>query len=297
MKSGSLKYAALLCCLFFLIASILFNAQLTSSRGNATYIELQSQLPSPQLSEKISLGYQNLFASMLWIKTLSYFGSSIAHADYSYLNKLLLNIIQLNPNAEHAYYLASFAIPWNTNNTKLSKPILERAIRQFPNDWRWLYYRGFNAYWFDHNYEEAGRRFSQAAQIDGAPPIVTNLALRMQTESGHIDTALSFLQRLILDNQDPNLSKQLLKQQHTLLTEKTLQQIDKWLNTLSFRFNNKRDLLQLRNKGYVIPTRLADGGTIVVHNDGTIVSSASNQRYKVFTPPKRKQTTTGHNQQ
>ncbi|MDQ6998605.1 MAG: hypothetical protein Q9M17_07810 [Mariprofundus sp.] len=296
MKSGSQKYAALLC-LFFLAVSIFLNALLTSSRENATRIELQSQLPSPQLLEKISLGYQNFFASMLWIKTVSYYGNSIAHADYNYLNQLLLNTIQLNPNAEHAYYLASSAIPWNTNNTQLSKPILERAILQFPNDWRWLYYRGFNAYWFDHNYEEAGRRFSQAAQIDGAPPIVTSLALRMQTESGHIDTALSFLKRLILDNRDPNLSKQLLKQQNTLLTEKTLQQIDQWLDTLSIRFNNKRDLIQLRNKGYMIPAKLADGGIIIVHSDGTIVSSASNQRFKVFTPPKRKQTTTGNKKQ
>jgi tetratricopeptide (TPR) repeat protein len=258
--------------------------------------ELQMQLPSPELLEKLSLGYQNFLANLLWIKTIAYFGGKIENADYNYLQRLLSAINQVNPNAEHAYYLAASAIPWNTNSTQLSRPIVERAIRQFPNDWHWPYFRGFNAYWFDHDFKEAGRMFSQAALIDGAPQIVTNLALRMRAESGQLDTALLFLQRLIQDKRDNNLNKQLLKQRNLLLTEKTLQRIDNWLRTLDHRFNDARDLQQLRKKGYTIPLTLADGGEIIVNADGTIISNVSNKRFKVFVPPKRSKLNLENNQ-
>jgi tetratricopeptide (TPR) repeat protein len=260
-------------------------------------VELQMQLPSPQLLEKLSLGYQNFLANILWIKTIAYYGGAIEKADYNYMQRLLSAIIQLNPNAEHAYYMAATAIPWNTNSTQLSKPIVERAIRQFPHDWRWPYYRGFNAYWFDHDYKEAGRLFSQAALIDNTPQIVTNLALRMQAESGQLDTALSFLQHLIEDERDSNLNKQLLKQRNILLTEKILRRIDDWLATLQHRFNDVRDLQQLRQNGYTIPLKLADGGKIIVNDDGAIVSSDSNKRFKVFASPKRSRLNLEHNQQ
>ena len=287
--------AALVIVLLF-SATVASNIFLSSSRAKTMDVELHIQLPSPQLLEKLSLGYQNFLANILWIETIAYYGGAIEKADYNYMQRLLSAIIQLNPNAEHAYYLAATAIPWNTNSTQLSKPIVERAIRQFPDDWRWPYYRGFNAYWFDHDYKEAGRLFSQAALIDAAPQIVPDLALRMQAESGQLDTALSFLQHLIQDKRDSNLSKQLLKQRNILLTEQTLRHIDNWLLTLQHRFNDMRDLQQLRQNGYTIPIKLADEGEIIVNGDGTIVSSVSNKRFKVFVPPKRSKSNLKRNQ-
>lgn len=143
------------------VALLLFIFTVTSNTLllPTTHEQMQSKqisTLSPELLHGVALGYQYFWANMMWMQTVAYFGSNLDQADFDYLSRLLDSVTTLNPKAEHAYYLAATVLPWSTGNTLLSKPLLERAMHSFPHEWRWPYYRGFNAYWFDHDYKTAG---------------------------------------------------------------------------------------------------------------------------------------------
>ncbi|MBL4775995.1 MAG: hypothetical protein JKY87_08105 [Mariprofundus sp.] len=235
--------------------------------------------------KSISLGYNNFIANILWIQTVNYYGEQQEHVDYNILSNKLHSIIALNPYAEHAYYIAASILPWGTKSTTLSQPIIQQAMQHLPNDWRWPYYYGFNAYWFEQDTKTAVHYLSLAAAINGAPAIIASIALRMQAEHGDIDTALIFLERLIHEKQDVRMRNQLIAQRKVLLTEKSLRTVDQWLNALKQRSNNQNDLQQLRAKGYPIPTILPDGGHLHINNNGEVVSSIAKKRFKPFVSP------------
>ncbi|MDQ6966487.1 MAG: hypothetical protein Q9M23_06155, partial [Mariprofundaceae bacterium] len=272
--------------LLLLAASAAANMHLEVNRPAGD--EQRMHLPQGAWLDAIALGYRNLFAEVLWIRTLSWFGGHVSDADYSYLGSLLQAVTQLNPRAEHAYYMAGAVLPWNTGNTQLSAPLLEKAMQAFPEDWRWPYYRGFNAYWFNHDHALAGRLLTQAASLSGAPPLVMSLSLRMQVTAGELDTALLFVQQLLQEKQDNHIRGQLEHLHASIETEKVMRALDAQLASLAQRFHDARDLMQLREAGIRFPAKLPDGGHIIVLQNGEPASSASGKRFRVFVPVTRK---------
>jgi len=271
--------------LVLLFGSVSANMQLGSLRSTVNAQRIH--LPQAEWLLPLSFGYRNLWAEVLWVRVISWFGSKGGTSDYAYLNELLQAIVQLNPRAEHAYYMAGTVLPWNTNNTRFSRPLLEKAMRNLPDDWHWPYNRGFNAYWFDGDKQEAARQLARAAQLPGAPPIVMRLALRMQASSGRLDAAQLFLEQMMGEKQDVHIRNQLLQLKQTIASEQILRSIDKQLAQLAHRFHDLRDLMQLRKAGVNMPAQLPDGGRIIMRKDGHIVSSVSGKRFRVFVPPKR----------
>jgi len=256
--------------------------------GRVSGEEQRIHLPQAGWLEAVSLGYRNLWAEILWIRTLSWFGGHVRDADYDYLGELLQAIVRLNPRAEQAYYMAGAVLPWNTGSTRLSRPLLEQAMQHFPDDWRWPYYRGFNAYWFDHDNNEAGRLLARAASLPGSPPQVANLALRMQATAGQLNTALLFVQQLLQEKQDSHIRGHLEHLRAVIQTEQILRGLDARLAALPRRYNDARDLQRLREAGLRLPAVLPDGGHIEILPDGEPVSSASGKRFRVFVSPRRK---------
>jgi len=236
-----------------------------------------------------TLGYPYFWSNILWMETVSDFGAQQEHIDYKLLSQKLQTVIALNPYAEHAYYMAASILPWGTGNTKLSKSMVEQAIHRFPDDWRWPYYRGFNAYWFEHDLKTAARYLSRSASISGAPAIVASLAAKIKAKQGGLDTALLFLERLIHEKQDPHLRNQLMAQKKALLTEKSLRIVDQWLSTLPSPKHNQSDLDRLQAQGYPIDSMLPDGGYVQMNKQGEVISSVAGKRFKVFVSPKLRQ--------
>ncbi len=265
------------------LLTILSNANLSSYHHHNT---IQSEKTIPlELLNKITLGYQNTYSAILWVQTIAYYGAFLDKSDFKYVSQLLQSITILNPKAEHAYYMAAALLPWSTHSTSLSKALVNRAILNFPKDWRWTYYRGFNAYWFDHDMKTAAKYMSLAAGLPDAHPIVASLAARMQAEGADLNTALAFLATLYNEKQDPALKKQLENQIKAIQTEKILRRVDQLLAKTPAWQHGKRDLNTL---GVHFPKALPDGGHVILNAEGVPVSSISRKRFKVFVPPKRK---------
>ncbi|MDQ6953839.1 MAG: tetratricopeptide repeat protein [Mariprofundaceae bacterium] len=277
------KLFAFMICAILLTLNFSLNQRLSSN--NSIFHPVPTNI-SPQVLKASSMGYQNLIATYLWFKTIAYFGKHTTNIDYDYLATLFHNIIALNPKFEPVYYMAASVFPWNTQSTKVSKPILLQAMIEFPNDWRWPYYRGFNSYWFEHDYQQAAHFFELSSYKPNAPGLVSSLAARMHAERGNIDTALGFLARLIQNKNDSNTHATLMRQYQQLKTEKQLQEIEGWLRTLPENQRNAQGITRLKRHGYFIPETLEDGGYIMF-KDGALMSSHANKRFRVFIPVKR----------
>jgi len=234
----------------------------------------------------LGINYNHFVATCMWFQAVAYYGAHADKPNYDYLAHELHTIVRLNPKFQPVYYMAASALPWGMHSTRLSQDFTLQAMLEFPDDWRWAYYRGFNSYWFENNFKQAAHFFEISAQKPNAPNLVTSLALRMHAHTGSLQTGLQFLQGLLQKNNDSKLQAQLLKQYHMLQTEQELRNIEKLLARLPHRQRNAADLEQLKRLGYQLPTKLADGGSIEVLKDGSLLSSHAKKRFQLFIPKK-----------
>jgi len=251
--------------------------------GRITNLAKSYVIPA-NIQAHITLGYQNSISVLKWFSLINDFGDSSREIDATDIAARLDTITRLNPYAEPAYYMAAMILPWHMHSTQLSEPFLVRAMRVMPNKWQWPYYRGFNAYWFDHDMESAARLMSQAAQLPDAPPMVASLAARMHAESNNLDTALTFLYHLLNNKQDKALVEQLENQIKQIQTEKVLRGLD---HVLAHFPDWRKSGKDLRALGIRVPGTLPDGGHVIINAKGIPVSSANRKRFKVFVPPHR----------
>lgn len=265
--------------------STLFNIELSSGiRKAAPSYSYAATIPASMLP-KLTLGYQNGYASILWIETIAYYGELLDHSNFHYIARMLKTITVLNPHAEHAYYMGATILPWGTQNTLLSKPLLHKAMQVFPDDWRWPYYRGFNAYWFDNDTATAAKYLTRASQLPNSPLIIASLAARMQSEGESLHAALIFLTSLAKQSRNALFQKQLKWLILKIKTEQILRQVDDILKGFN---KTQRNFRKLHALGIRLPAVLPDGGHIIFDSDGTPVSSKEGKRFKVYVPAKRK---------
>jgi len=231
------------------------------------------------------LGYENIIATNKWIETIALYGEVDSQPSFQEIYKNIDFITSLNPLFQAPYYLAA-TLPWNSKTTKESNALLTKAIKFMPDIWYWPYYLGFNAYWFDHDQLKASNYLSRAATLPDSPPIVMRLALRMQTDTGQFNTALMFIERQIETATDGTIQKQLIQHRVAILTEKTLYNIERLLKQYPPYERNQQAIQKLIQSGYHIPRLLPDGGHIIFNHDGSLVSSKSKKRFKLFIPAK-----------
>jgi len=240
------------------------------------------------IESNLTLGYSNVIALIKWFKFMNYFGGTEHDKlDGAFMLQQLEEITALNPNHKPSYSVAATVLPWIMETIRPSQPLLDKAIHQFPNDWQWAFYMGFNTYWFDHDRKKSADYLAQASSLKGAPSIVMQLALRMQADTGQFETALMFINRQIKTTTDRILQKQLAQYKTDILTEMALYNIELLLKSLPPSLRNQQGLQKLMKNGYHIPKILPDGGYIIFKNTGLLISSARKKRFKIFTPPKR----------
>jgi len=252
-----------------------------TNKSDAWNMELSSKQP-----RQFMLGYGNIIATNKWIETIALYGDIDSQPSFQKIYKNIDIITSLNPLFQAPYYLAA-TLPWDTNSTKESNVLLTKAIKFMPDVWYWPYYLGFNAYWFDHNQIKASNYLSKAASLPSSPPIVMRLALRMQTDTGQFTTALMFIEQQIKTATDNTVQKQLIEHKIAILTEQKLYYIEHLLSQLPAHEHNQQGIQKLIQSDSHIPKILPDGGHIIVKQDGSLMSSKSKKRFKLFIHSKR----------
>lgn len=161
-------------------------------------------LPKADYLRPMALGWRNALANVLWFRTISYFGAHYrGDHTYPWLASMCDLVTDLDPRAEHVYRFAGVILPWEANQVDAGIALLEKGLRQFPDDWRLHYHLGFHYYFFKNDIDTALTHLREAmAQPDVHPSIARLAAVLAQHQYGP-ETTLAFLQELA-DNVDSN---------------------------------------------------------------------------------------------
>jgi hypothetical protein len=178
--------------------------------------------PSPAAAPYLTLGYRELAADLLWIRTRIYFGGDDDTADG--LRALVDATVALDPMLVSAYEYGARAIQWVDGGHDLddlvwSVGLLERGIRQVPDRWRLPYLAG-QIYLLDLESDDEAQQaawrerglvlLERAVRMPGAPRNLATLIAHHRTELGQLERAARDLEELIRITDDAATRRKLI---------------------------------------------------------------------------------------
>ena len=155
-------------------------------------------LPSGKGLKFLSFGYSNALGSLLWFKTISYFGKHYrSDQEYRWLNHMCTLVQQLNPGEKAVVDFCSLMLSWEEDKPEEAIAILTRGIEAHPDYWRFRYLRGFNYLYFLKDEEKAEKDFVAAVSLPDADKFIINLATRMMASNRSPEAAVNFLVQMV----------------------------------------------------------------------------------------------------
>jgi hypothetical protein len=154
-------------------------------------------LRSPELSRRITLGYDSLLADVYWIRAVQYYGdaklSTSDKKEYGLLYPLLDITTTLDPRFNIAYrfgaILLSEGYPNGPGNPDQAIALLQKGIRAMPDRWQYYHDAAFVNYWWRHDYKAASDWLLKAAKQPKAPNWLAPTAASMLARGGDRDSA------------------------------------------------------------------------------------------------------------
>jgi hypothetical protein len=173
-------------------------------------------LPRTEVLRAASLGHPELMADLLFIRTLTYFGTQIEKVrNYDWLPGHLETIFELDPWFRGVYRFAGLATMYNglpITNVEVGRSIhfLELGLARFPSDWEMAFMLGCN-YLFELKTEDptdrarfrrVGADWIRRAAVSGGPGWLPGLAATVMSREGRTEAALRYLEEAYLTAPD-----------------------------------------------------------------------------------------------
>lgn len=160
-------------------------------------------LPSGRHTKALTLGFSNLAADVLWIRAVSYFGGHVlTDSEYPWLYRILAQVTTLDPPFQYPYLWGGMALALKPETGDESIAMLSRGMTNFPGDWRYPFYMGFNAFYNQRDPERAAGLMRYAASLPGSPEYLPRLAASLLAKSGRLDAAVRFLETMAEGSRD-----------------------------------------------------------------------------------------------
>ncbi len=177
------------------------------ARGKAD-IEV-AYLPSSGFMRAASLGYRNLAADLLWFRAIQYYGGYRTAKNNIDLFKHLAGVItDLDPAFKGAYKLSALVLTEDLDDYESGVELMEKGIRNNPDDFWLTYEMGFLHYLDGRNYAEAERYFRMAASLPGADERAARFAADAAAKGGDIETSI-VLWKDLAENSDNRYIREL----------------------------------------------------------------------------------------
>lgn len=246
---------------------------------------LEETLPSPAATRLLSLGHYALAADYYWLRSLEHFGDLEMHrALYPNLEPFLSRAVNLDPQFKSLYYLAGTALTLRGMDPHLSNRILRIGLEHRPDVWQIPFYLGFNLLYFDHDFANAATMLARAAALDGAPPLIGQLAARLSAEAGAPEVGLRLVNTILenLGDKDKAMREDYERRRNLLRLEVEL----KWLQKAADRFaedqgREANSLDELVDAGLLtaVPRDPLGGEYSLV--GGTVQTTSENERLRL----------------
>ncbi|MFP6641858.1 MAG: hypothetical protein VCC04_16560, partial [Myxococcota bacterium] len=107
-------------------------------------------VPDPAVARLLSLGFDLVVADYYWLKAVQVVGGGErARRDQgNYLGRLIDLVTSLNPHVGHPYRFAAIWLTSSEAEVREANRLLRRGIAHHPEDWRNLFYLGFNHFYY-----------------------------------------------------------------------------------------------------------------------------------------------------
>lgn len=152
-------------------------------------------LPSGRHTKALTLGFSNLAADALWVRAVGYFGGHmLTDREYPWLYSILVQVTTLDPPFMYPYLFGGMALSLKPESGAESIAMLTRGMINYPGDWRYPFYIGFNAFYNQHDSQRAAGLMRYAASLPGSPEYLPRFAASLLAESGGVESAIRFLE-------------------------------------------------------------------------------------------------------
>ena len=177
-----------------LLLAVLVGLQVARDRKYAAYRARTQTLhvPSGAVLGRMVLSFDAMLADVYWMRAVNHYGSTKLSDDeeksYELLYPLLDITTTLDPRFNVAYRFGAIflteAFPAGPGRPDQAVALLQKGIRQMPEQWEYLMDVGFIYYWWLRDYEEAATWFQRASEIPGSSWWLQSLAANTLTQGG-----------------------------------------------------------------------------------------------------------------
>jgi len=274
-------------------------AQLRVSAQARAPADVETELDIPPIpgnvARALSFGFQSLLADYTLLQAIQLLPQR--HGDMSpeasapidrRLTRLLEYSVEVDPKFAGAYRFAAAALPHETMDGKVygvidAVRILERGLRERPDDWRMGFLLGFLQSYYLRDFPEAARSLAVAAKQPGAPPWVGLLSTRLAAQGGELDMAASLAEAMLAQANEEETRKAWQDRVDALNMERDLREIeDAAQRYRELKGRPARSVQSLAAAGLLrgVP-REPHGGRYVLEADGT-ARSTSVERLRAY---------------
>lgn len=184
--------------------------------------EQQLYLPSGRHLKAFALGFPDLAADLLWIRAIGYYGGhTLTDREYPWLHAILDQVTNLDPAFRFAYLFGGIVLAVEQATGEQSIALLRKGMTQYPGDWRFPFYIGFDCFYHQQDPERAAAYMRYAASLPGSPEYLPRLAASLMVESGRVEAAIRFLATLAEGARDESARAAILQKIEDLRAGRT----------------------------------------------------------------------------
>lgn len=133
--------------------------------------------PSGRFVEEVSIGYHELFADLVWLRAVQYFGEhQMTDLKFEHLYHILDILTTLDKRFIHAYTFGGFLLEHSAGEPENADLLLHKGELYNPLSWEIPFVRGFIYYFFRGRYKISARFFLRASKKPEAPDMCRRFA-------------------------------------------------------------------------------------------------------------------------
>lgn len=236
-----------------LLGALVGLAGLAHGRIDARRAELPpeddvSVLPTPAVLERMSLGYREALADLLWVRALVLAGERLGHTDAELVERHVEAITTLAPRFHRPYLWGGITVVYGGEG-RIDRELVERAIRiyraglrRFPESHELLYALGMlllHQVGSTPGYTDQERHTLAAEGVDlvrkaaahGADPLVRRYAATIITEHATDELAIQFLESQLGQTDDEEHRRLLRRKLGNLAGREAVDRIERIRDT------------------------------------------------------------------
>ena len=278
----------LLAALSGILSSHIVDKRSSLARQRFTSMEMSgagSLMAGISMRPEFTFGFRNTMADIVWLQAVQVAGSmKMTHEDYSRLYSLLDIAVNFDPRFDVPYLLGGVILGESPDHGAEALRILDRGGAQFPDDWRYPFYKGYTLYFTIGDSVTAGEEMVRASRIPGSSAYLPSLASRMLTEGNEPETAIRLLASIIEKETNDSRRLALERRMREVVVERDLRMLEQAVE--AYRKVTGTDPLLLRDlvSAGILPGIPAEpnGGNYILEQGGKVRSDQVARRLRVF---------------